>query len=188
MNHPLLQRTETAPESLNYKCAKHTRTSCTFFSLIPYPYPCHNFSPILWNNLFIWGLTCRARCGRRFCPFDWLKCSSSTVKFVTMIPPLNKKDKHFTVTENIDLKRTQLTCRRRIWLLPRHLLPSVIISLVRASSVPPVELILTGEWGKGWARSQIIPSRESLAFNKSFNTLGTVRSKNFLPLGSGFGK
>ncbi len=54
-----------------------------------------------------------------------------------------------------------------------------VVSLSQSSCVSPVELT-DGERGesRGWARSQIIRPRESLALYKSFRTLWVSRTKN----------
>jgi hypothetical protein len=69
----------------------------------------------------------------------------------------------------IDLLRTKLSRRRKIWLLPHPLppLPQKFVSLSQSSCVSPVELH-NGRWGgRGWGRSQIIRRRESLVLYKS---------------------
>ncbi len=66
------------------------------------------------------------------------------------------------------------SCGRMIRLLA-HLLPPLsiqkVVSFSHSSCVSLVELKLTEEEGKGWARSRIIRYRESPAIYKSFNTL-----------------
>jgi hypothetical protein len=68
-------------------------------------------------------------------------------------------------------KRTRLSRRRMIWLLPESCLSS------QSSCVSPVEHV-DGRGGKGWARSQIIRRRDSLVLDKSFNTLCSDYYKN----------
>jgi hypothetical protein len=53
---------------------------------------------------------------------------------------------------------------------PSPLSRQLLVSLSLSSCVSPVELTDGNVWGRGWARSQIIQPRESLALYKSFNT------------------
>ncbi len=84
----------------------------------------------------------------------------------------------FTVTSDnkrilIVLKKTRLSRRRMIWLLPRQLPPlhpSPVSKFSLSSCVLPVKLFDGGR-GRGGERRQIIRPQESVALYKLFNTL-----------------
>ncbi len=68
----------------------------------------------------------------------------------------------------------------RLLLAHHPLLPSPFSNLslfLSLPSVSPIELT-DGKVGRGWARSQIKPPRESLALYKSFNSLWVAYSAN----------